>query len=120
MARLLGTRRIRRTWAAVLLLVLSQTALRAEAVEIISGRVVSARSGLPLAGFDLDLFDVFGVSLPLAGDTTNARGEYSLTLPGPGTYTIRADPATSQPFATVHYNGAFLKSAAQPIVVGLN
>ncbi len=89
------------------------------AVETISGTISAAGSGLPLSGIDLDAFDAAtGASVAITGGKSVAGGSYTFTLPGPGTYIVRADPNALQGYAAQYYNGSFLKSTAQPIVVG--
>jgi len=91
----------------------------AQAVETISGTVRSAANGLALSGIDLDVLDAAtGAAVTITGDVTDTSGNYTLTLPGPGTYLVRADPTTAQAVAAQYYNGVFLKSQAQPVVVG--
>ncbi len=90
------------------------------ALETISGIIRSATTGAPLQGIDLDVFDAStGRTVAITGDTTGAAGNYTVTLPGPGSYVIRTDPTAAQGVASQYYNGVFLKSQAQPIVAAI-
>jgi len=93
-------------------------AASASAAETISGKIIAAASGLPIAGVDLDVFDDTGASVVITGGPSDTFGNYTVVVPGPGTYRIRADPATAQPYATQYWSGVFLQSQATPLVVG--
>lgn len=87
------------------------------AVERISGVVTSVATGNPINLVDLDVFDSNGASVSITGGTSGAGGVYTLTLPGPGTYTIRADSSRAGGRVDQYYDHAFLPSLATPITV---
>ncbi len=100
--------------AAAMLIVGS---IDAGALETISGTITSAATLQLLGGIDIDVFDSTGASSTISGGTSAADGTYTVTLPGPDTYIVRADPAASDGVATQYYDGVFLRSQAQSIVV---
>ena len=89
----------------------------AQAKETISGHILNAATGFGMVGFDLDVFDTAGKSLKVTGAKSGAGGAYTITLPGPGTYRVRADATLASAFADQFYNGQFLQSAATPSTV---
>ena len=91
--------------------------LPAYAVERISGVVTSVATGNPINLVDMDVFDSNGASVSITGGTSGAGGVYTLTLPGPGTYTIRADSSRAGGRMDQYYDHAFLPSLATPITV---
>jgi len=88
----------------------------ARAVETISGHITSAGTGFGLVGIDLDVIDMLGTALP-PRVRPRRGGSYTITLPGPGTYTIRADASLAEGFVDQYYDHVFLPSQAQPIMV---
>jgi len=102
---------------STLSLAMAALASDAYALETISGTVRSATTSQVLASIDLDVFDGNGTAVTITGGTTDASGNYTIVLPGPGTYIVRADPATTQPYGAVYYGGTPLKSQATPLVL---
>jgi hypothetical protein len=92
----------------------------ASALETISGTVRAEQGGVPIEGVDLDVFDLAGQKIDSATTVTDALGQYTLTLPAPGSYLLRADPDISQPFSDQYFAGVLLESDATPIVVLLD
>lgn len=107
----------KRLWVLTLAAVALSLPIPAQALETLSGRVTNAQGGLGLAGIDLDVFYADGGVVAATGDTSGANGNFTITLPGPGNYTLRADASESEGFVDQYYNGAFLPSAAQSIPV---
>lgn len=107
-----------RMFAAALLAVLASWSV-APAAERISGTVRASSNSAALEGIDIDVLDaVSGAVVAITGGTSAANGTYTLTLPGPGSYLVRADPTADDGYASQYYNGAFLKSLAQTVTVG--
>jgi hypothetical protein len=92
----------------------------AGAVETIAGQVTHQVTTAGLVGIDMDVFDSAGNTLAGVTATTGAGGNYTVTLPGPGTYYVRADASLVDGVADEYYNNSFLKSGAAPIVVNAN
>jgi len=65
----------------------------------------------------MDVFDAVGAPVTITGDTTNSLGNYTILLPGPGTYVVRANPSTTQPYGAQYYDNTPLKSLATPVAV---
>lgn len=84
----------------------------------ISGVVTEAATGDPINGIDIDVFDAAGLPVTITGGSTGATGAYTITLPGPGTYTVRADPGEGDGFADQWFPGSFLRSGASAVTVG--
>lgn len=103
--------------SSFLVFIFTALATNALAAETISGTVRAAAGGAALAGIDLDVFDDTGASVTITGGVTDAVGNYTLTLPGPGTFTVRADPSEADGYGAQYYNGVALPSQAQPLVV---
>ncbi len=74
-------RTLRRALLALLFLVPAASA------QFVEGTVVDAK-GLPVAGVDIDAFDLLagGVEVPLSGDVTDIHGAFLTTLPAAGLY----------------------------------
>lgn len=85
--------------------------------ERIAGRVRNARTGLAVAGIDLDVFDAAGQRVTVQGGTSGADGRYTIALPGPGTYTVRADASHEDGLVDLYFDQVFPRSQAQPIEV---
>ncbi len=65
---------------------------------ILSGTVVTATTGAPLASVDLDVDDaVTGQRIQTPGDNTNAAGVFSVIVPT-GTFTVSFDPLPGVPW----------------------
>ena len=88
--------------------------------ETISGRVLNANTGLGIVGVDLDAFDENGNTVTLVSGRSGSNGNYTMTVPGPGTYRIRADSSLALGFADEFYSDVFLFSAATPVTVTAN
>lgn len=86
------------------------------AAETISGQITNTGMNA-LAGIDLDVFDTAGNSVAVSGDLTDSGGLYTITLPGPGNYILRADASLSDGYADQYYNQVFLRSQAQILSV---
>ncbi len=84
----------------------------------LSGTITDQTTGLPLSGIDTDVFEVSRPSTNLGGGPTDLNGQYTVVLPGPGQYIIRADPVLADGVADEYYQNAFLKSDATPLTVG--
>jgi len=103
----------------IILLVVLLFPYSAFAVPTISGQVKNANTGFGIAGIDLDVFDyATGSAVTITGGTTNATGNYTVTLSGPGSYIIRADPNQTDGFIDEFYNEVYLKSQATPLALG--
>ncbi len=106
---------------SALLIVLSQLSL--SAADTISGRVTNSLNGAAVANADIDVFDSTGAAVTITDAATglaaktNANGDYSVQLPGGGTYRLRVDLTSAAPLADRYYGDTILKSAATPIVV---
>ncbi|HSH09725.1 MAG TPA: carboxypeptidase-like regulatory domain-containing protein, partial [Oceanipulchritudo sp.] len=83
----------------------------------ISGLVRNSVTSVPLAGIDLDVYDLSGTRVTVTGALTAADGTFTITVPGPGGYHLRADLPNGSPLADQYYNGAFLPSQATAINV---
>lgn len=93
----------------------------AHAVETLSGTIVKAADSTPLAGIDLDAYDVAtGLAVSIGMAASDGAGNYTLTLPGPGTYFLRADAGAMDGVADQYYGNTFLRSASQTISVAAN
>lgn len=103
-------------WTSCVLVFVAGPAL---SLETISGTVSAASGGAFLANVDLDVFDATGHSVTITGGKTNVSGFYTVTLPGPGSYTIRADATLSSGFVDQFYPGSFLHSQASPLSVAV-
>ncbi|RME94635.1 MAG: hypothetical protein D6766_05275 [Verrucomicrobia bacterium] len=88
-----------------------------QAKETISGHIYNAATGFGMVGIDLDVFDPAGKPVKVTGAKSGVGGAYTITLPGPGTYRVRADASLTSGFADQFYDHQFLKSAATPITV---
>ncbi len=108
------------TWFYVATLVVFLGAREAGAVETISGQVTNQNTSAALVGIDIDVFDSLGNAVAGVTATTDAGGNYTVTLPGPGTYSVRADASPASGFADEYYSNSFLKSGATPIAVSTN
>ena len=82
----------------------------------IAGRVVDGPSSAPLAGIDLDLFDVAGNRLAVNA-VTDATGFYEIGAVSAGQYVLRADPTIAQGYPRTYYEGAYNDTFAQTIAV---
>lgn len=83
----------------------------------VSGQITNASTGLGIAGMDLDVYDQSGAVVAVTGATSGVNGLYTLTIPGPGNYYIRADASLGSGFVDQYHNHVFLRSQATPIVV---
>jgi hypothetical protein len=92
----------------------------AHAVETISGTVRAQQGGAAIEGVDLDVFDLSGEKINSANTQTDVLGRYTVTLPGPGSFLLRADASVAQPFADQYFAGALLESDATAIAVELD
>lgn len=57
-----------------------------------------------MPGIDLDVFVDGGGSVAITGGVSDISGNYTLTLPGPGTYVIRADATQGIGVADEYFN----------------
>ncbi len=71
----------------------------------------------PIAGIDLDIFDVSSGVRLRRGATSAVDGTYQFDRLQPGTYIVRADPTPAQSYATQYYNGKTTQSTADVIAV---
>ncbi len=101
--------------AAVLILLLGTNAASGQ---VITGQIVDELTSAPLSGIDLDVFDSNLVRVSGVSATTNGSGNYTLNLPGAGSYVVRADPGPLDGVADEYYNNSFLESGAAAISVG--
>ncbi|MDJ0853451.1 MAG: CapA family protein [Myxococcota bacterium] len=85
--------------------------------ETVSGTVTAQQGGAPLADIDLDVFDLAGDKIDSATALTDALGRYTMTLPGPGDYILRADADRDRRLVDQYYPGVLLESDAAPITV---
>lgn len=99
------------------MLLLCIISAHAFAAEQISGVVTSLTTGNPISLVDLDVFNASGASVAITNGTSGAGGVYTLTLPGPGTYTIRADASRAGGRVDQYFDHVFLPSLSTPIVV---
>lgn len=90
------------------------------AAETISGRVLNANTGLGIVGVDLDAYDANGNAVTLVSGRSAANGNYTMTVPGPGTYRVRADSSLALGFVDEYYTEVFLFSAATPLTMTAN
>lgn len=85
--------------------------------ETISGQVTDT-GAIPLGGIDLDVFDAAGNVVAVTGGVSDPSGQYTIALPGPGSYIVRADARLADGYVDEYWNEVFLKSQAQAINVG--
>lgn len=83
----------------------------------LAGVVKDAVTGAPLAGIDLDLFDVNFSPITTVSPVTGADGIYQITPLPAGQYYLRADPTAAQGYVDSYQPGVFLKSLATPVSV---
>ena len=93
-------------------------AREARALEQITGTIRAAAGNVPLVGIDIDVFDAQGTSVSTGNAISDANGVYVAVVPGPATYTIRADPTSVQGVAAQYFDHVHLASQAQPIAIG--
>ena len=85
---------------------------------IISG-IIQSDTGVPLAGVDLDVFDLNDNRLPYNGKSL-ADGSYFFGPLPAGSYKLRADPAAEIGYVRRYYGDGNEPDLAGPIAVSLN
>ncbi|MCA9443058.1 MAG: carboxypeptidase regulatory-like domain-containing protein, partial [Candidatus Omnitrophica bacterium] len=83
---------------------------------VLSGVVTEQGSGLPLAGFDLDLFTSAG-SFVRFGAVTSATGYYEIGAVPPGSYVVRVDPDPLTGYVRTYYPSVLFQADATPFSV---
>ena len=109
-----------RTYAAGLALILCGHLELGFSQPTVSGRVLNDATGFGVVGIDLDVFDAAGKSVTVTGGISRSDGQYTMVLPAPGSYTIRADPKVDDFFVDQYFNQVFLRSQATVIAVADN
>ncbi len=83
----------------------------------IEGIITGADTSQPLAGIDLDLFDVTGRFYSPVEAITSATGFYRLAPVPPGTWIVEADPTLAQGYVDEYYGGEYALSRATRILL---
>jgi hypothetical protein len=83
----------------------------------ISGTIVAASGGAPLAGIDLDVYDQNRQFLDGIDAASLSNGTFTLGCFPLGTFYVKADPTQDSMYVDTYYNGRGSLPDADPVVV---